>query len=593
MALQLHFMPLTCSVITDFLPGHALGRSARGSHLSRHVKPLASIETYEPMAPRRSANYQPSIWSHNFAGSLKSDYAEERYEERAAKLKEEVKHMLDYEDVGPLARLELIDDLQRLGLRYHFEKDIKRALDSIICFQADNERVLCSLHATALRFRILRQHRYEVSQDVFKSFKDRTGDFMACLCEDFKGMLSLYEASYLAFEGENLLDEAKAFTSTHLKRLKGNIDPTLAEQVTHALELPLHWRMARLEVRWYIEAYERRKDTNHVLLELAKLDFNVVQSTHQRDLKDLSRWWRGMGLGDRLSFARDRLIECFFWSMGMVFEPQFGYCRKGLTKVTALITTIDDVYDVYGSLDELELFTDAVERWDVNAVKQLPHYMKICFLALYNTVNEMAYDTLKEQGCDVIPYLKKVWADLCKAFLVEAKWYFNRYTPTLEDYLENAWISVSGNVILVHAYFLLNQDITEEALECLESYSNLIRWSSMIFRLYNDLGTSTAEVEKGEVATSIQCYMHETGLSEELAREHTRHLINEMWKKMNKDGASDSPFPDPFIETTINLARISQCTYQNGDGHGAPDRKKKDQILSLLAEPVFLMERLN
>jgi len=69
-----------------------------------------------------------------------------------------------------------------------------------------------------------------------------------------------------------------------------------------------------------------------------------------------------MGLAPKLSFSRDRLMECFFWSMGMAFEPQFSDLRKGLTKVTSLITTIDDVYDVYGSLDELELFTKAVER---------------------------------------------------------------------------------------------------------------------------------------------------------------------------------------------------------------------------------------
>jgi isoprene synthase len=74
------------------------------------------------------------------------------------------------------------------------------------------------------------------------------------------------------------------------------------------------------------------------------------------------RWWKDMGLAKNLSFTRDRLMECFFWTVGMAFEPELSNLRKGLTKVAALVTTIDDVYDVYGTLDELELFTDAVDR---------------------------------------------------------------------------------------------------------------------------------------------------------------------------------------------------------------------------------------
>ena len=50
------------------------------------------------------------------------------------------------------------------------------------------------------------------------------------------------------------------------------------------------------------------------------------------------------------------------YQIGLKFEPQFGYFRRMFTKVIALITVIDDIYDVYGTLDELKLFTDIVER---------------------------------------------------------------------------------------------------------------------------------------------------------------------------------------------------------------------------------------
>ena len=77
----------------------------------------------------------------------------------------------------------------------------------------------------------------------------------------------------------------------------------------------------------------------------------------------IKRWWKNAKLGENLTFARDRLMEIFFWSMGMIDQPQFGCCRINLTKLGSLLTIVDDLYDVYGTLDELKLFTDAIERY--------------------------------------------------------------------------------------------------------------------------------------------------------------------------------------------------------------------------------------
>ena len=73
------------------------------------------------------------------------------------------------------------------------------------------------------------------------------------------------------------------------KYMKSSKDEKEVAIVRHALELPLHWRMPRLETRWFIDIYERKVDMNPILLEFAKLDFNKVQFIHQQDLKYASR----------------------------------------------------------------------------------------------------------------------------------------------------------------------------------------------------------------------------------------------------------------------------------------------------------------
>lgn len=66
----------------------------------------------------------------------------------------------------------------------------------------------------------------------------------------------------------------------------------------------------------------------------------------------------------------------------------------------------------------------------------------------------------------------------------------------MQEYIENAWVSAAAPVILVHAYFFVTNAITEQALENLEKYPSIIRHSSMILRLANDLGTSSVRLTR-------------------------------------------------------------------------------------------------
>lgn len=113
------------------------------------------------------------------------------------------------------------------------------------------------------------------------------------LGEDAKGLLQLYEASFLLREGENTLEQAREFSSSFLRKkvVEGNhgIDEHLSSMVRHALELPLHWSLGRPYARWFIGLYQGRPDMKAPLLQLAKLDFNIVQATHRQELQHLSR----------------------------------------------------------------------------------------------------------------------------------------------------------------------------------------------------------------------------------------------------------------------------------------------------------------
>lgn len=174
----------------------------------------------------------------------------------------------------------------------------------------------------------------------------------------------MYEASHVRKHGEDILEDALAFSITHLESAAPHLNSPLKEKVTHALEQSLHKGIPRVETLFFISSiYEKEEPKNDVLLRFAKLDFNLLQMLHKQELAEVSRWWKDLDFATTLPYARDRVVECYFWAVGVYFEPQYSQARVMLAKTIAMISIVDDTFDSYGKVKELEIYTDAIQRY--------------------------------------------------------------------------------------------------------------------------------------------------------------------------------------------------------------------------------------
>ncbi|PAN46259.1 hypothetical protein PAHAL_9G173300 [Panicum hallii] len=250
----------------------------------------SAAESPDRLQPRRrSANYRPSSWDYDTLLSLKggSGGRDRVCQCSHDQFKRSVKNMLLGKSEESSCKVNLIGTIQRLGISYHFEEEIRSILSSISTETA-NDRHVDGVASMALKFRLLRENGFSADPGLLKHNIYAKNCSKATLQRDVNRFLSLYEASYLAFRGEETLDVARKLSTKALRDLMPSMPPHTRKRVAHALDLPLHWRAPRLETRWFID--HCAGGLHPLLLQFAKVDFNNVQRVHQEELARLAGW---------------------------------------------------------------------------------------------------------------------------------------------------------------------------------------------------------------------------------------------------------------------------------------------------------------
>nr|XP_017217934.1 PREDICTED: (3S,6E)-nerolidol synthase 1-like [Daucus carota subsp. sativus] len=472
--------------------------------------------------------------------------------------------------------LTIIDAVQRLGIDHHFKDEIEQVLERQYMAISPGFFKNKDLCLASLCFRLLRQQHYHVHADAFDKFMNEDKKLVRKLLrgESTEALTSLYEASQLRIEDEDILDEAEFFSCQLLNERIKFLNHHEAWSVRNTIAHPLHRSLAGFTKNHFIkDIICGQAGCGKALEELAYLDRAFMQAIYTRELSEFSRWWNGLRLADELKYARNQPLKWFTWSMAMLTDPSLSEERIELSKAISFIYVIDDIFDVYGTIDDLTLFTEAVNRWDIAAIEHLPDYMKKCFRMLHEITNEIGYKVCKKHGFNPIDYLAKTWAKLCTAFLEEAKWFASGHLPEAEEYLKNGITSSGVHVALVHMFFLIgDHGSTKDLAESVKLDTCLISYNvAAILRLWDDLGSAKDENQDGKDGSYVACYMKEhKEASIENAREQVSKMISETWKCLNKECLSPNQYSKRFIKGSLNLARMVPLMYTYDDSQSLP-----------------------
>ncbi|TVU31055.1 hypothetical protein EJB05_22720 [Eragrostis curvula] len=266
-----------------------------------------------------------------------------------------------------------VDRLERLGISHYFQREIKQCMDYVnrhwteegICWARSSN--VKDVDDTAMAFRLLRLHGYNVSPGVFKNF-EKDGEFFCFVGQSTQavtGMYNLNRASQISFQGEDILQRARIFSYEFLRqreargmlRDKWIIAKDLAGEVQYTLGLSLVCKLATCRSKnlsrsiWWQRrcldwedslqyAFSRMPLVNNdVYLELARNDFNRCQVLHQLECQSLQMWCIENGL-ESFAVTSEDVSRTYFLAAACIFEPNRAAERLAWARAALLANTI-------------------------------------------------------------------------------------------------------------------------------------------------------------------------------------------------------------------------------------------------------------
>ncbi|KAM0839054.1 hypothetical protein ACQ4PT_060550 [Festuca glaucescens] len=148
-------------------------------------------------------------------------------------------------------------------------------------------------------------------------------------------------------------------------------------------------------------------------------------------------------------------------------------------------------------------------------------------------------------------------------YFLEAKWSNSEYAPSFKEHLEVSAMS-SGFPTLIIAVLMGAGDMaTKEVFDWASSIPEVVSASGALARFFNDIASYKVGKRKKDMASSIECYMKENGVTGEEAVEAIAALAEDTWRKINR-ACLELPPAMVLAQLVVNLTRTLEVIYLGG-----------------------------
>ncbi|KAE8704278.1 putative Terpene synthase 21 [Hibiscus syriacus] len=225
--------------------------------------------------------------------------------------------------------------------------------------------------------------------------------------------------------------------------------------------------------------------------------------------------------------------------------------KQEVSQITRDFYVADDTFDAYGTPQELQRLIDALKIWDISALDELHDYTKVICKTVLVVFDEIAEEARKEGRSYGVPYARDAFIGLVTNYQAEVKWYHDGI----------------------------------EAFEWQRNDPKIMQATNVIGRLMNDIVSHKFEQLREHAPSSVECYMKQHNLSEQLTLKAFEKLLEDAWKDVNEECMRPTCIPRDLLLRHLNFARASYLFYKHGDGYTHPEYVK-DDIRALFVDPI-------